>query len=118
MRKNPFIDIYKACNAGTTNREKNELRKQMDEPLLIDVELTNSCNLQCYMCPTGTNSMTRHKGFMAAEVMAQLIDNLRDSAVGGVRLILWGEPTLHPKFPQYVKSLKEIGKLVWHKLSC
>lgn len=112
MRKNPFADIYKLCNSGKTNREKNIIRSQMDEPLLLDIELTNSCNLQCYMCPTGTGSMTRQKGFMSKEVMDRIIDYLKNSTIGGVRLILWGEPTLHPRFLEFVKGLKEIGKLV------
>lgn len=112
MRKNPFIDIYKACNNGKTNKEKNEVRKNMDEPLLMDVELTNSCNLQCYMCPTGTGSMVRQKGFMTEEVMDKIVDNLKGSSIGGIRFILWGEPTLHPNFLQFAKKIKKTGKLV------
>lgn len=112
MRENPFIDIYRSCNNGKTNKEKNECRRHMEEPLLMDVELTNSCNLQCYMCPTGTGSMVRKKGFMTEEVMDRIIANLKGSSIGGIRFILWGEPTLHPHFLEFAGKVKKIGKLV------
>ncbi len=111
-RENPFADLYKLCNMGRTNQEKNELRNKMQEPLLIDVELTNVCNLQCYMCPTGTNSMVRCRGFMSEEVMSKLLENLSKSTVRGIRLILWGEPTLHPCFLEFAAKIKQMGKLL------
>lgn len=113
MRENSFADIYKVCNAGATNREKNILRNtRYTEPLLMDIELTNSCNLQCYMCPTGTGSMKRIKGFMPQNVMDKIVEELRDSSVAGIRFILWGEPTLHPRFLEFAKRIKDSGILV------
>ena len=113
MRENPFACIYRACNAGTTNHEKNILRStQYTEPLLMDIEMTNSCNLQCYMCPTGTKNMKRIKGFMTQDVMDAIADNLQDSSIAGIRFILWGEPTLHPQFLEFAKRIKDMGKLV------
>lgn len=113
MRENPFAAIYKACNAGASNREKNMLRNtRYTEPLLMDIELTNACNLQCYMCPTGTGSMKRTRGFMPWNVMDRIVAELRDSSVAGIRFILWGEPTLHPGFLDFARRIKELGKLV------
>lgn len=111
-RINPFAAIYKICNSGKTNKEKNALRSKLDEPLLIDVELTNSCNLQCYMCPTGTNSLKRPRGFMSTDVMERIYANVKESAIRGVRFILWGEPTLHPQFLDFAAKIKDAGKLV------
>ncbi len=113
MRENPFTEIYKACNAGATNQEKNVLRNTLyTEPILMDIELTNTCNLQCYMCPTGTGSMKRKKGFMPQNVMDAIVENLRDSSIAGIRFILWGEPVLHPQFLHFAKRIKDLGKLV------
>lgn len=112
MRKNPFADIYKACNSGATNREKCKARNDMRGPLLLDVELTNACNLQCYMCPTGTNSLTRPKGFMSEKVMNRIVEDVKEADMGGVRFILWGEPTLHPNFLEFSEKIKDAGKLV------
>lgn len=112
MRNNPFADIYKICNSGTTNREKYKARNAMQGPFLLDIELTNACNLQCYMCPTGTNSMTRPKGFMTEEVMDRIVEDVRAEDIEGVRFILWGEPTLHPNFLEFCKKMKDVGKMV------
>lgn len=113
MRENPFTHIYRACNTGATNHEKNILRStQYAEPILMDIELTNSCNLQCYMCPTGTRNMKRTKGFMSQDIMDKIADNLQDSSIAGIRFILWGEPTLHPQFLEFAQRIKDMGKMV------
>jgi hypothetical protein len=72
-RINPFDEIYKLQNQGTV-RAKNE--SLPDFPRLLDVEITNSCNYRCLMCPTGTGSQTRDKGFMSSEVYQKLIDEV------------------------------------------
>lgn len=78
----------------------------------IDLEITNHCNLGCYMCPVGTRAMKRQRGFMSMELVEKLCDELKGSTIGGVRLIRWGEPTMHPQFLEILRKLKETGKAV------
>ena len=98
-RTNPFIEIYKQCN-GSSNVDKYNALKGKDSavPLYLDVELTNCCNIQCNMCPVGTNVMKRPKGFMSDEVFMRCVENIKKYHIQGVRFIRWGEPVLHPKF--------------------
>ncbi len=100
-RVNPFRKIY------DDDKFKNILqyRDSLPEfPFLVDVELTNYCNLNCIFC--GQQAMTRHKGFMSEEIFKKVIDECVIYNTP-VRFIRWGEPTMHPKlieFSQYVKS--------------
>jgi len=109
-RKNSFIEIYKKCNNGT-NEEKYALikSKQLTLPRYIDVELTNMCNFKCCFCPIGTKSMNRTKGYMSDEVAEALIDNVERFHIPGIRLIRWGEPTLHPKYLEIIRRLKNVS---------
>lgn len=112
-RENPFVAIYKSCNNGS-NEEKYQLITdgQISLPRYIDIELTNNCNFRCCFCPTGTKSMRRTKGFMPDDVVDAIVENVRRFQIPGVRLIRWGEPTLHEKYIEIIKKLKDAGTLV------
>lgn len=116
MRTNKFIEIYKQCNNGTNNKEKFDnlynLEEELQCPTYIDIELTNYCNLKCRMCPTGTGAMERVRGFMSNEVIDKVCENLKKYPIDGVRLIRWGEPTLHKEFIEILKKLKTTGKRI------
>jgi len=103
MRQNPFKPIYDLCNAGNS-REK--LKHLPDFPRYIDVELTNTCNFHCLMCPTGVGSQKRAKGFMSDDIYRKLIDEVKERHTP-LRFIRWGEPSLHPKFSQYLEDAKK-----------
>lgn len=111
--KNNFVEIYKTCNTGTT-KDKYDLIKsgKLQVPRYIDVELTNMCNFQCRFCPTGTKSMQRTKGFMPDKVVEALVDNVSKYKIPGVRFIRWGEPTLHPKYIEILRRVKETGAMI------
>lgn len=112
-RTNPFLEHYRKCNTGT-NSEKLRLIKEgeLSLPRYLDVELTNACNFRCCFCPTGTNSMQRMKGYMPELVVERLLENIREYKIPGVRVIGWGEPTLHPKWLQILKKLHSWGAIV------
>jgi len=103
MRKNPFQEIY--------SRETFKKFATYRFPEIVDVELTNNCNLNCKMC--ARQNMTRLKGFMSKETFESLaFECIQNNA--GVRLIGWGEPFLHPQiveFCGYVKSQTIIDPL-------
>lgn len=112
-RENPFISIYKQCNA-LSNDEKYKLLSNDGEmvPVYLDIELTNCCNIHCNMCFVGTGVMKRKQGFMTEDVFEKVLENIKKYHIKGVRFIRWGEPTLHPKFIEWVSILKKEGILV------
>ena len=107
MRTNPFQPIYDQCNKGDSAEKWAELPAF---PRIIDVELTNLCNFRCLMCPTGTFSQRRDKGFMADEVFEHLLDEVTPHQTA-LRFIRFGEPTMHPRFLDYIRMAKKRGLL-------
>lgn len=74
-RINSFTKIYQQCNYGS-NLEKWRKAPASKSPLYIDVELTNHCNINCYMCPVGTHAMQRSVGFMSMDIVEKICDEL------------------------------------------
>jgi len=96
MRKNTFRDIYDSKNYRECNKK--------NFPYIVDIELTNHCNLECRMC--SRQIMTRKKGYMKWNIFKKIVDecNNYDTAI---RFIRWGEPTLHPHFVRMCKYVKK-----------
>lgn len=94
MRVDPFEEVNQKCNSGT-NSEK--LAGLSEFPDLLEIELTNRCNLKCRMCPTGRKELTRKRGFMKEQVFGKIVLEARKHNTP-IRLIRWGEPMLHPEF--------------------
>jgi MoaA/NifB/PqqE/SkfB family radical SAM enzyme len=105
-RNNPFREIYDSEEFKTVLQRKNKLRKF---PFLIDVELTNHCNLQCIFC--GQQVMTRPKGFIEEELLKKVVDECSEFKTP-IRFIRWGEPFLHPKIIDFCKYIKSKGLLL------
>lgn len=103
MRENPFKRIYDICNQGNSREKLNHLP---EFPIYIDIELTNSCNFNCLMCPTGTGTVKRQTGFIKDKVFFKVLDEIKEYNTP-VRFIRWGEPTLHPKWLQYIREVKK-----------
>ena len=108
MRNNPFMPIYDLCNAGNS-RQKLETLPSF--PRLMDIELTNTCNFRCLMCPTGNFSQKRPSGLMEPETFLKVADEAAEHGTP-LRFIRWGEPTMHPRFLEYVRAAKDRGLLV------
>ena len=106
-RSNPFSPIYQSCNSGNS---KEKLVTLPDFPRLIDIELTNTCNFRCLMCPTGNMTQIRKKGFMKDSVFNKILDEIKDRLTP-LRFIRWGEPTMHPKFLDYIHKAKQLNIL-------
>src|SRR5262245_4635778 len=69
----------------------------------IGLELTNHCNLRCGYCTNPTS--LRPGGFMAERTFRRLLDELALGGIHAVGICGNGEPTLHPRFADYVRRL-------------
>ena len=69
---------------------------------VIMIEPTNICNLKCPLCPSGTDQLTREKGFMSFELFKTIIDQVYKHSF---MLLLWnqGEPFLNPDFIKMIE---------------
>lgn len=105
MTENPLQPIYDICNAGNS---KKKLATLPAFPRLIDIEMTNTCNFRCLMCPTGNFSQKREKGFMDDEVFYKILDEIRPHKTP-VRFIRWGEPLTHPHILEYLRACRKAG---------
>lgn len=113
MRTNPFVEIYQKCNSRNNLEKYQQFNKNKNSyPAYIDIELTNHCNINCYMCPVGTRTMKRNRGMISLDVIDKLCDELKNSPIKGVRLIRWGEPALHKGFLDILRRLKNTGKII------
>ena len=78
-------------------------------PKLIYIELTNHCDLRCFMCPNGNNMLT-DKGFIDDSTFYKVVDELsewnRDIPVG---LYNMGDSLLHKKLIPYIKYVSKKG---------
>lgn len=96
-----FQRIYK--NKEFKDVLKNKAAKF---PYIVDIELTNYCNLKCAFC--GQQNMTRHKGFMSKETFTKVVDECAEYGTP-IRLIRWGEPFLHRDIISFCRYAKGKG---------
>ena len=106
-RKNPFTPIYVMCNSLNS---KEKLVKLPPFPRYIDIELTNYCNFNCLMCPTGTHSTERKSGFMSDETFEKVLYEIREYKTP-LRFIRWGEPMMHKNFLKFIKMARAAGSI-------
>ena len=110
--QNPFLPIYKRCNTGT-GLEK--LADSPDFPIIVDLEFTNICNFSCKMCETGRKIYHRPKGYMSDDTYLRILNNIAPQdkeCKTALRIIGTGEPTLHPKWKEFLKMAKDRGILL------
>jgi radical SAM protein with 4Fe4S-binding SPASM domain len=72
-------------------------------PPIIQVEPTNLCNLTCPLCPTGSNSLKRAKGFMSFKTFQKILDEL-DHILIAVYLFCFGEPFMNRELLEMIRA--------------
>ncbi|HUX94401.1 MAG TPA: radical SAM/SPASM domain-containing protein [Bacteroidales bacterium] len=80
-------------------------------PVSVSTELTNFCNLKCPECSSGSDQMTRQRGYMDIVLYRKAIDELRPFLYN-VNLYFQGEPMMHPLFFSFVDYCKGIHSTV------
>jgi MoaA/NifB/PqqE/SkfB family radical SAM enzyme len=75
-------------------------------PHALMIEPTNFCNLQCPLCPSGIDLLTRERGYMSLEMFKEVVDSIYKHTY---MLILWnqGEPFLHKDIVEMIKYATE-----------
>jgi hypothetical protein len=69
-------------------------------PLNVHVEINNTCNLDCVMCPR--NRLTRRLTLMDDGLYRSVVRQLAGMGVGRASLFLFGEPLCHPRLNELV----------------
>lgn len=79
-------------------------------PLLVDLELSSRCNLNCPMCYTTTEEFLSKvkKGYMEIGLYKKIIDEVAGK-VFAIRLSLRGEASLNPHFVEAIEYAKQKG---------
>jgi radical SAM protein with 4Fe4S-binding SPASM domain len=76
-------------------------------PLAAGIEITNFCNLKCPECPSGSDKLTRTRGFMTEKLFDKFIAEA-DPYLYNINLYFQGEPMLHPLFFEFIKKCGNI----------
>lgn len=80
-------------------------------PVSISTELTNFCNLKCPECSSGSDLMTRQRGYMDLALFRKVIDELGPSLYN-INLYFQGEPMMHPLFFSFLEYCRGIHSTV------
>ena len=97
----PFLFIYK--DPGWL-RDYDPPR---DFPFWVNMEPTNLCNLDCIFC---SRQLCRGpRGLMSDDVLDRIIVETAANPPAAIRAAGWGEPLLHPDFPNHVRRIKQAG---------
>jgi radical SAM protein with 4Fe4S-binding SPASM domain len=79
------------------------------QPYVIEIELTNHCNMSCIHCHRSI--MDRKQGYMQMYVFRKFIDEIATFPLAFLRIVGQGESALHPQFHEMMhyaagKSIK------------
>lgn len=77
------------------------------KPQVLHVELNNTCNLNCKMCPR--EHLTRSPQNMSFDLYKKIISEAAELGIPHVRLFLFGEPLLYPKLIDAIRFAKDAG---------
>jgi organic radical activating enzyme len=78
-------------------------------PLIVDVEPTNACNLDCIFCQRQV--MERAVKTMPLETYTAIIDEVAANQPCAVRFSGWGEPTMNKHIVDFIRMATERGVL-------
>lgn len=101
--------IYRTINRLLSFISKKfKLTRVLHKPRALMVEPTNHCNMQCPLCPTGTDALNAPRGYMDMVKFKQLIDEL-GFYLEEINLWGFGEPLLHKDIFEMVNYVSKRG---------
>jgi radical SAM protein with 4Fe4S-binding SPASM domain len=77
-------------------------------PLHMHIELTNYCNLNCVVCPSGIGSLERQPMAIAPALFERLLNEVGPYLLTA-SLWGWGEPLLHPQLSDILRIAQNRG---------
>ena len=96
---------------GTLTCLKPEFIRQninIDFPLVLNIEPTNSCNLKCCCCPRDKTAKLQGTNFLSLKSFKKLVDEASQyPQLTMLNLHKDGEPLLHKQLPEMVLYAKE-----------
>ena len=84
------------------------LTASLETKAWLNVELTNVCDLHCPLCITGTGRNPEPQGFMDFDAYRTWLRAVAPR-VEAVRFLGNGEPTLHPRFLDFIAETAALG---------
>ena len=81
------------------------------KPVALSIEPTNSCNLHCPECLTGSGNLSRKRGKISQDNFNQIINQVYKELCY-LLLYFQGEPFLHPQFIDFIRYAKSKGIFV------
>ncbi len=87
--------------------QRHRLRPIHPQPDWVQVEINNTCNLNCIMCPR--EAMTRPLRHMTLAEFQDIAQKVHAAGVAHIRLFLLGEPLLHRDLVSMIRYAKQIG---------
>ena len=93
--------------AATEEEDRKEIYLQ-SLPYHYVIEPTNSCNLRCPLCSTGSGNKSRDKGIIKIEKYKKILDKISDSVLE-IYFQNWGEPTLVKYLPEMIAMTKDLN---------
>jgi radical SAM protein with 4Fe4S-binding SPASM domain len=75
-------------------------------PVMLQIEVTNLCNLACPLCPAGRNELNRERRNMTLDEFRSIVDDMERYLL---LLVLWdwGEPFLNPDLPAMIRYAEQ-----------
>jgi len=103
-----YLTPAKAANLLHCEWEKLWRRPRVrSKPYIAVVDLTNTCNLRCPWCPTGSRRPSgRPPHFIDLDLVQGLLDAYGDHLLTAA-LFHWGEPLLHPRVADIVRMFHD-----------
>lgn len=71
-------------------------------PVVMQIEPTNMCNLQCPLCPVAQKTLRRKSRHMRLEEFKKIVDDVESHVLLFV-LWGWGEPLMNPELPPMIR---------------
>ena len=102
---NPIVSKQQACPNGCGLCEKHQ-----SSPIMINIDLTNRCNLNCPICFANANARGKLLELKIDQIRKMLDTSCSVHAVKPTCLqYTGGEPTVHPDFMQALAEAKKRG---------
>lgn len=108
-RLNKYVQVFlsygswgKLSNLAMLAFQKANGSPTTRPPAVLNIDVTNACNLKCPFCPTGMGTLGRPTGRMSMEQFQAIIDEL-GTHLFMVNFYIYGDPLLHKNIYEMIE---------------